>query len=795
MRTSLLLTAALFITVTAHAQTANVGIGTTTPTDQLHTTGTVRFQNYAGVTSSAGTRLVQIDATGRLVVTGAGTTFKAPPAGLGIPDNGCASGTGYSSTISVSGQAASVASPKISVRLNITHPSSQELRVFLIAPGGTQILRLSNGAGAGASYVNTVITDEAVGFVNNGSSPFTGKYKPSGGLTVSCGLTPTVSTFAEFGSSGTINPNGTWELRVFDAQAALGGVLNSWEISFSGPESFTTVEQDRYLPRFAGGTLAASTLYQGTGATLGIRTTSPDAALNISDAGGDSLLLLENPDALAAGSKAFIDFRNGSAYTGRIGTVGVDAQTASLGFFTGVAAAPSNLQRRMSILDNGRVGIGVVDASVAEQLHVDGGNMKLGLATWATTANDRLLKFGDGNYVSVGEAGEDDRLELTGTSIILKRLTGNTSVGINTNTAPAYTLDVAGTARTTGSLTVGGLAQVADLRVTSGSPAVGDVLTAANTTGAVSWQTPAASPWTRNNLIILPTAASAYVGIAAALGQVTERLHVDTGNIKIGRVAWASSVNDRFLKFGDGDYVSVGETSGDDRMMLTGKQFAFRAGPTSAPRARLLNSELRLYESTGADSTIIFNGARGTGQSGEIYFFDPGTNERTLTIDGDFNNSNRSRIIVDELQITGGSDFAEMFDVAPVENVSPKAGMLVSIDEAHPGSLIVSTDAYDNKVAGVISGAGGVKPGMMMGQKGTSANGAQPIAITGRVYVKADARGEAIRPGDLLTTSSLPGYAMKAADRKKRDGAVIGKAMTPLAKGATGEVLVLLGIQ
>jgi hypothetical protein len=210
---------------------------------------------------------------------------------------------------------------------------------------------------------------------------------------------------------------------------------------------------------------------------------------------------------------------------------------------------------------------------------------------------------------------------------------------------------------------------------------------------------------------------------------------------------------------------------------------------------RIVGADLRLYESSGADSTIVLRGARSSGQSGEIYFNDPSTNERTLTIDGDYNSSNRSRIIVDELQITGGSDFAEMFDVAAVQDVQPEAGMLVSIDEAHPGDLIVSAAPYDHKVAGVISGAGGVKPGMMMGQKGTAADGAQPVAITGRVYVKADATTEAIRPGDLLTTSAMPGYAMKAADRRRGAGAVIGKAMTPLAKGTTGEVLVLLGIQ
>jgi len=98
-------------------------------------------------------------------------------------------------------------------------------------------------------------------------------------------------------------------------------------------------------------------------------------------------------------------------------------------------------------------------------------------------------------------------------------------------------------------------------------------------------------------------------------------------------------------------------------------------------------------------------------------------------------------------------------------------------------------------VAGVISGAGGVKPGMVMGQKGTIAYGGHPIALTGRVYCFADATSAAIEPGDMLTTSATPGHAMKVLDHSKASGAVIGKAMSPLAKGEKGLVLVLISLQ
>ena len=83
---------------------------------------------------------------------------------------------------------------------------------------------------------------------------------------------------------------------------------------------------------------------------------------------------------------------------------------------------------------------------------------------------------------------------------------------------------------------------------------------------------------------------------------------------------------------------------------------------------------------------------------------------------------------------------------------------------------------------------------MLMGQRGSIADGDVPVALTGRVYCRVDARAGAVEPGDLLTTSDTPGHAMKASDVARRPGAVIGKAMTGLAEG-TGLVLVLVNLQ
>lgn len=144
------------------------------------------------------------------------------------------------------------------------------------------------------------------------------------------------------------------------------------------------------------------------------------------------------------------------------------------------------------------------------------------------------------------------------------------------------------------------------------------------------------------------------------------------------------------------------------------------------------------------------------------------------------------------LEITGGSDLSEQFDVSAGGDIEP--GMVVSIDPANAGKLVVAARAYDKRVAGILSGAGGVKTGMRMGQQGSLADGEHAVALTGRAYCLVDASNGAIEPGDLLTTSDTPGHAMKVTDHNLAQGAIIGKAMTSFESG-TGLVLVLVSLQ
>ena len=143
------------------------------------------------------------------------------------------------------------------------------------------------------------------------------------------------------------------------------------------------------------------------------------------------------------------------------------------------------------------------------------------------------------------------------------------------------------------------------------------------------------------------------------------------------------------------------------------------------------------------------------------------------------------------MTIRGGADVAEPFEMTKPDEMEP--GTVVVIDEDNAGHLMKSTESYDTRVAGIISGAGGVKPGLRLHQEGVM-EGDHHVALSGRVYVKADASFGKIKPGDLLTTSSTAGHAMKVKDHDKARGAILGKAMSRLDKG-TGLVLVLVTLQ
>lgn len=208
-------------------------------------------------------------------------------------------------------------------------------------------------------------------------------------------------------------------------------------------------------------------------------------------------------------------------------------------------------------------------------------------------------------------------------------------------------------------------------------------------------------------------------------------------------------------------------------------------GAESTPRVEIFGSTGSITLDSSTRTAITMSGANRTFK---IY---DGMGDLAIDMHGDSGRVTARTVVADQLQLTGGADLAEPFPVSGERKLAE--GTVVVIDETNPGHLRESTSAYDRRVAGVVSGAGGVRAGITLAQDGVLDEG-QNVALTGRVYVRADTSNGPITAGDLLTTSTRAGHAMKATDRERSGGAVLGKAMTSLESGA-GLVLILVNLQ
>ena len=140
----------------------------------------------------------------------------------------------------------------------------------------------------------------------------------------------------------------------------------------------------------------------------------------------------------------------------------------------------------------------------------------------------------------------------------------------------------------------------------------------------------------------------------------------------------------------------------------------------------------------------------------------------------------------------GGADFAESVAVTG-DRETYEPGDVLIIDATGNRVMQKSSHPYSTMVAGIYS----TKPGVLANPYGMDdprMAAEVPLAIIGIVPCKVSTENGAIAPGDLLVTSSTPGFAMKGSDRSRMLGAVVGKALEPLKSGS-GTILVLVTLQ
>ena len=282
---------------------------------------------------------------------------------------------------------------------------------------------------------------------------------------------------------------------------------------------------------------------------------------------------------------------------------------------------------------------------------------------------------------------------------------------------------------------------------------------------------------------------AAYLSTVDASNLVIQGYSNSSGNVGIG---WnvESEKGKQITKSKDGKSVkdvshklTIANFSDDNVLRLIGSQGYFYYG------AKLnFGDGDYVYLREDDDDKLLINAAGRTSIMGG--FVGVGTTSPTemLTVKGNIRveSASTGQPVV---ELGEGLDYAEGFNVS--EEIPMEPGTVLSIDPDNPGELSESKIAYDTKVAGIVAGAGDLGSGVKLGSGSFDCN----VALAGRVYCNVDATYGEVAPGDLLTTSPTPGFAMIVKDHQKAQGAIIGKAMESLKKGEKKQILVLVTLQ
>lgn len=551
-----------------------------------------------------------------------------------------------------------------------------------------------------------------------------------------------------------------------------------------------------------------------TSGNAGVGTTTPNTDLEVrkdaSGALGPVLLLSNNSGGTNAGGAIDFSIPGWSSPQARIQSLDNNDWSANLAFFTKTPGASTNtLAERLRITSGGNVGIGtatplyrfIIDGSAQTPTTASGSGLALGVDStykWIQSYNSQPLYINplgnnvilnrDAGFVGIGTASPGGPIDIRDSNgrQLLWNMSGAGHSFLNANGGNVHVaanLYFNGTAWNRYNTSAAGGMWWA------GSDGTLGVLQAAAGTNPVTAFT---QPLFINT--------SGYVGIGT--NSPTFKLDVQSGAVNAsGGLCIAGDCK-----------TAWSQVSGSSQWSTSGSNISYSSGNvgigvSSPPSFAALdvntssNKSLHTMDSTNGGLLIGYNGstiqARQTNDGNEQNLLlqkwggkvGIGTDSPTEKLHVSGNAKITGNLIIDGNIAAKYQDVAEW--VPTSEQLS--AGTVVVLDSTKSNQVISSSQAYDTRVAGVISD----QPGISLGESG---EGKILVATTGRVRVKVDASRGPIHIGDLLVTSDIAGVAMKSEPvnlggvQLHRPGTLIGKALEPLDKGK-GEILVLLSLQ
>lgn len=322
--------------------------------------------------------------------------------------------------------------------------------------------------------------------------------------------------------------------------------------------------------------------------------------------------------------------------------------------------------------------------------------------------------------------------------------TGNVGIG---TTSPGYTLDVSGTIRNTSQANFA----ESDYSASGAVLTVGDGQYGLSSYGGALylWE-PGSGVQIQHRLTVAGTPGNAAVASDPSPRPGSLRLRTNTGNSSVTEMGLFDAP-----PYGGWIQASNGGVAGPYPLSLNPSGGNVGIG-TNAPSAML-----------DIAGNVKISG------SGASLSFPDGTTQSTA-----WNGT------------LGGGDYAESVDVSG-DRKKYEPGDVLVIDPSAKGKFVKSTEPYSTSVMGIYS----TKPGLTgRRQLTTKSQDEIPMAMMGIVPTKVSTENGPILPGDLLVTSSTPGYAMKGTDRGRMVGALIGKALEGLDSG-TGVIEVGVALQ